>query len=550
MKKNQIILLIALIIGVVNHAFAQKEVTASSKIDRITVFLNSAQIERSSIVNLPSGNSEIVISGLSQHLNPNSLRVAGKGDFIILSQQHQIKYPEPVDQKPTEIPLHIQKQIKALVDSLENLEYEIQANLLRREVFQFEKNTMNSSKVITAIDTLPDLQNALAFYRNKMLEINTELQRIDRRTRNFQKQKTEMETRLVALRNYSAGFDTKKPVQLPESVIRFSILADKAVPNAELEFSYLTSGVSWEPFYDLKVQSASQPVQLSLKANLVQNTGENWERVKLVFSTGQPTANKNIPLLNVWYLNYHMPRTIQTTNLSQVESGSTRVKVSDKFATEDVATYSHNFVQMNQNLLFAEYEVNIPYTILSDGKTNTISLTNNTLNATYKYFSIPKLDNDVFLTAYLDGWEKLSLIQGRANVIYNNSIISQSFIDPSVVDTLIVSLGVDKRVTTQRKKVSDKSRDRVIGNTHERTIHIETIVKNQNQSEIEMILKDQIPVSKVTDIKVTLDEAIGAKLNENTGELEWNLKLKPNETRKVEFRYTIKSDSSKNLLTE
>jgi len=553
MKKILASLSIVLLISSMNFLFAQKEVPVNTKINKITVFLSNAQIERSTTLNLPAGNSEIIITGLSQYMDVNSLRFSGKGDFIILSHQHQIKYPEPVDKKE-EIPLNIQRQIKSLTDSIENITYDIQENQLRREVFQFEKNTLQSSKALTSTDTLPALRDGLAYYRTKMIEINNELLKIDRRAKNLQKQKTEMDARLIALRNYSSGFDSNKPVQLPESVLKLSVMADKAVSNAVIEFSYLTAGVTWEPFYDLKVEEVSKPVQLSLKANVTQNTGENWERVKLVFSTGRPTAYKRLPILNVWYLNYNMPRTAQTANVYMDAESTRGSAVTQKGSKEeismDIAVQSHNFVQMNQNLLFAEYEVNIPYTINSDGKSQTISLMSTSLNATFKYLAIPKIDNEAFLTAYLEGWEKLSLVQGRANVIYNNSIISQTVINPAVVDTLIVSLGVDKRVNIERKKLSDKSRDRVIGNTRERTIHMEITIKNQNQTEIEMLLKDQIPISKLSDIKVTLDESKDAKYNENTGELEWNLKLRPNETRKVEFRYTIKFDSSKNLLTE
>jgi len=529
--------------------FAQKDIIAISKIKKINVYLSSAQIERSAIVNLPAGSSDIIISGLSQYLDVQSMRVSGKGDFIILSQQVQKVYPEPQLMENI-IPPAIQKQLKALVDSIENINYDIQENQLRREVFQFEKNTLQNSKAITGTDTLPFLKDGLAFYRTKMLEINTELLRIDKKTKHMQKQKVDMDQRLNALQNYIKSFETNKAEQMPESVLRLSIIADKAVPNASLEFSYLTSNVSWEPLYELKVDDVSKPVQLTLKANLTQNTGELWDNAKLVFSTGRPTAYKKLPVLNVWYLNYNMQRTAQTSNVYMNESAPAMAKEGGAIVSDEVLDYRQNYVQMNQNLLFAEYEVQLPYTIKSDGKPQIISLLNTQLQASYKYMAIPKMDKEAFLTAYLEGWEKLSLIQGKTNVIYNNSIISQTIINPSVVDTLIVSLGVDKRVTLERKKISDKSKDRIVGNTRERTIHMEITVKNQNQSEIQLVLKDQIPVSRAQDIKVSLEERSNAKHNEHTGELEWYLTLQANETRRVEFRYTIKFDSSKSLLTE
>lgn len=547
-----------------NSLFAQKEITATSKIDKVVVYLTNAQIERSSTVNLPAGTSEIVVSGLSQYLDPNSLRVSGKGSFVILSQQVQIKYPEPKVNEDDPIPAPILKKISALTDSIEDISYDIVENQNRKEVYQYEKSLLQSNRTISGSDTLTELREGLSFFRTKMMEINTELLKINKHEKTLVKQKSEMEARLRALQNYSSGIETNEVPQLPESVIRFQVMAEKPVPNANIEFTYLTAAVSWEPFYELKVDEVSKPVQLILKANVAQQTGENWEKAKLVFSTGKPSVYKVLPVLNAWYLSYYMPPTVYSQNVySNVRTKEeTDKKSAPRTATTDAcfsnqgvavedAGYSYQWTQTNQNLLFAEYEVNLPYTIPSDGKKQTVALMSATLNANYKFLAIPKLDKDVFSTAYLQGWEKLSLVQGRANIIYQNSIISQTYINPTMAtDTLIVSLGVDKRVVVDRKKISDKSKDKVVGNTRERSIYIEITVKNQNQTEVSLVLKDQIPITTDTEIKILPEEMKDAIYDENSGELLWNLSLKPNEVKKVSFRYTIKFDKTKNLLSE
>ncbi|OPZ96381.1 MAG: hypothetical protein BWY70_01776 [Bacteroidetes bacterium ADurb.Bin408] len=215
------------------------------------------------------------------------------------------------------------------------------------------------------------------------------------------------------------------------------------------------------------------------------------------------------------------------------------------------ANNASNFTQLTQSLISAEYVVSMPYTIKSDDKVNTITLMSESLDASYKFLSVTKMDKDVFLTAYLLGWEKLNLIQGYANIIYQNSIISKTYINTtSVMDTLMVSLGTDKRVVVDRKKISDKSKDKIIGATRERTVHFEITVKNQNQTEIDFLLKDQVPVSNIDDIKVSVEEVSGAKYDELTGSLEWNLKLKPAEQKKLTLRYTLKYDKNKLVLSE
>ncbi len=547
-------IIIIIIMGFSTSIFAQKAINAQTKIDKITVFINNAQVERYAVINLPAGNSEILISGLSQFIDVNSLRVSGKGNYVIMSQQVNIKYPEPEAVEVESMPNHIVKAIKNLTDSLELLAFDIQENTAKKEVIIAEKNLIQTSTAITKTDTITELKDAIAFYRARMYDINQEWMKVMKFERLLFKQKTEMEERLTKLKNYSKNDPKPKNEAEPEAEISIQVMAEKAVTDARIEISYICSNVSWVPFYELKVDEVSKPVQLILKANLTQNTGEKWEKAKLTFSTGKPAAYKVLPILPAWYISYYNPQRYTTTMAGAAPASYSKNAEEDERKEVNLVTDAINishYTQQNQSLIATEFAVSIPYTVLSDNRVNTITLMSEPLDATYKFFAIPKIDKDVFLTAYLQGWEKLNLVQGEAHIIYQNSIISKTFINASsVMDTLVVSLGVDKRVLVDRKKISDKSKDKVIGGTRERTVHFEITIKNQNQTDIEFLLKDQVPLSNTEDIKVIVEEISGAKYNEISGELEWTLKLKANEQKKLTLRYTIKYDKNKTVLSE
>ena len=44
------------------------------------------------------------------------------------------------------------------------------------------------------------------------------------------------------------------------------------------------------------------PVKLFYKANVYQNSGVSWNKVKITLSTGNPTEGAQAPILNPWYL--------------------------------------------------------------------------------------------------------------------------------------------------------------------------------------------------------------------------------------------------------
>ena len=58
-------------------------------------------------------------------------------------------------------------------------------------------------------------------------------------------------------------------------------------------------------------------------------------------------------------------------------------------------------------------------------------------------------------------------------------------------------------------------------------------------------LEDQIPVSQDKDIVVTLVDASGAKKDDATGKLTWELKLEKAETKVIKLMFTVKYPKNK-----
>jgi uncharacterized protein (TIGR02231 family) len=564
MKRSAIIALLLLM--TLSAVVAQKEIKTSSKINKVIVYRSGAQIFRKADVNIPAGTSQIVISGLSSRLNPNSLRVSGKGNFVILEQQSEIKYPEPPEVVESEIPQHILNKIKAYTDSLELLQFDIDDNTAKRDLLLVEKNLLQNSKAITKTDTITELKESLLFYRTRMAEINSDWLKIKKREKYLTKIQLGYQTKLAELNDYQTKTTPAVSTvdKKPETIITITIAAETAIPNATLNFSYLTSPAGWNPVYELKVDEVSKPVQLTMKALVTQNTDEDWSKVNITLSTGSPMTNKVLPVINPWFLTYYVNRVTSSygtsTNMAMPVTQSISVakekKTADKAYTTDSEAYedaasTSQYVEQNNNMINTEYDISLPYEIPSDAKPHTITILKENLTGIYKYVAVPKVDKEAFLTASLVGWEKLNLIPATGNIIFENSIIGQTFINPATSnDTLTVSLGTDKRIFIDRKKLTDKTKDNIVGNVRKRNITIEITVKNQNLTAIELDLKDQFPVSNVADIKIETSAVKDAEVDPETGIINWKLNLKPGESKKLSFTYLISWDKTKPLLTE
>jgi uncharacterized protein (TIGR02231 family) len=197
------------------------------------------------------------------------------------------------------------------------------------------------------------------------------------------------------------------------------------------------------------------------------------------------------------------------------------------------------------------FEIKTPYTIKSDNKNYIVDIEFYDLPAIYQYYCVPKIDKDAFLIANIIDWEKYSLLEGEANVFFEETYVGKTLLDVRYAsDTLEISLGRDKRVSVNREKIRDFTTKQFIGNKKEETRTWKTTVKNNKNQEINMIILDQVPVSTAADIEVSVLNISSAKHNSETGEIKWKFIINPGDKKELDLRYSVKYPKTGNLIIE
>lgn len=198
-----------------------------------------------------------------------------------------------------------------------------------------------------------------------------------------------------------------------------------------------------------------------------------------------------------------------------------------------------------------EFDIKIPYTILSNNKPVVAEIGRYDLPASYVYQCTPKIDKDAFLMARLTDWNKLNLLEGEANIYFEKTFIGKSVLDLSTPgDTLSFSLGRDHQIAVQRTKEHEYTSRKLMGSSQTQTISWKISVRNHRLQAVELTLCDQVPVSANSSIVVTAEELSGGKLDENTGIITWPLTLKPGEQRDIILRYKVKYPKDRRLDVE
>ena len=514
----------------------------SSKPEEVMVYLNGAQVFSKGNANLKAGRQTIIFDKLSNHIDANSVQVKADADVTILSVNYQLNYLKPQDFR----------EYQVLDDSLK-IYSDLNARLaITRKGYEEELSMLYSNKSIGGSNvgvSVSELTKMADFIRIRVQDASTKKYEVELKERKNSERIQAINAQLSNMRN-----NDMKPTG--EIVVQLNATNAGA---ANFELAYYVTNCGWVPSYDIRVKDVNSPSVIAAKANVYQNSGQDWKNVKLSLSTGNPSRGNTKPQINPWWLSLteNIPQRNYYKKDLRGRQGSFDDKESAPRADEmgkiqEVQISSMPGVRSNSAANFttvasntttnATFEIKIPYTIKSDGGDNFVEIQKYDIAANYKYFAIPKSDKDAFLLAELIGWDKSELLPGDANVYFENNYVGKTYFDSRIIDdTLSVALGRDNNVIINRKQVKELNEKTAVNGSQKkvtRTFEIE--VKNTRKSAIELDLEDQIPLSNNELLIVELLDSGKAEYNKETGKLEWKLKLQPGEATKLRFSYSVK----------
>ena len=204
-----------------------------------------------------------------------------------------------------------------------------------------------------------------------------------------------------------------------------------------------------------------------------------------------------------------------------------------------------------ENQTTVDFEIKTPYTIKSDNKSYSVDIEAHELPAFYQYYCVPKIDKDVFLIANITDWEQYNLLEGEANLFFEGTYVGKTILDVRyATDTLQISLGRDKNISVKREKIKEFTTKRFIGSKKEESRGWDIDIKNNKSQQLNMLLFDQVPVSTLEEIKVEVSEITAGKHDPKTGEIKWEFKIGPSESKKFSLNYFVKYPKNRKLIIE
>ena len=277
------LLKLSLILLITNTSLAQApSKNIESKVIKVTVFPEGAQVTRSARTTVAPGKSELIFEGISPYAEASSIQVSGSGGFTILSVSPQANRLK--EQKK-------RREIEEIEKSKDRFNKQLIRDKASLEVFEKEEQMLEANQKIGGENTgmkAADLSAALDLHRTHLRELKAF--EIDYRG------KIKKTTDTLALIDAQINI-TRQTNNLSTTDVIVNVLAKDAA-NGDFSISYVVKNAGWYPSYDLRVDDVTKPLTLNYKANVYQNTGEEWKDIKIAFSNGNPNESGIAPVLS------------------------------------------------------------------------------------------------------------------------------------------------------------------------------------------------------------------------------------------------------------
>ncbi|MCL2031720.1 MAG: DUF4139 domain-containing protein [Methanomassiliicoccaceae archaeon] len=517
----------------------------ASEITQAVVYLSGAQITRTRTFKLKSGTNKVAFGDLPLDMNGRSITASSDGKCFVQSVSHSTVYAKTENKRISELYAKLEKLKGEL--SIERSMFGVlteEENLIRKNAQTPDGKTFRSE----------DMKDAVLFFRERMASLCGEKFESQKKIEKLSYEISKIESQI--------GADDRGRRR---SQVEIEVHCDGDT-ESELTISYFIHNARWIPYYDIRVKDIGSPLSLASKAIVYQNTGEDWNNIDIILSTGNPSLSGNLPDLRPWYIDFYVPYAPEPSpewNTAYQAAPSMRLRKSAEMpvcadlCVEECASDALTvkpaapLAVQTESVASVEYTLPVPYTVLSSETGKTVDILTHELKASYQYRCVRKLEKDVFLVAEVKDWTHLNLLAGNANVFFEDKYVGEIHVDPRKAEEgLRISLGRDKNIIVTRVRGKDYTSTSTMGSSAKASREWTINARNLRKQDIDITIEDQIPVSANKDITVDAVNVSGAELDKETGKLTWKFTLSPADSKVLSVKYMVTYPKNRTVILE
>ena len=482
-----------------------------TEIKSAKVFLKGAEVTRRGKCELSEGKQTLYVYGLGKGVVYDTVRLFGEEGLRCGNLRYETQKNDEFEDNEIN---RLQKQIDDLNKLIEIKQ--LQISLWQANGDFTNRTSQNSDEIKDYIEKLPERLNGL---NDEILDA--------------QKKLRDLNGKLQEEQNKGS---------LP--VIIVEVDAPKA-GEYSFELRYHENDAGWRANYEVH-SDAKSDVEIKMKASIFEHTYEDWKNVDLSLYSGNPSSGSVLPQLSTITLNIQEPVVMRQNQLmGMAMAGAAKATMyEDAMAVEEdaeapVFRMETQEAEVNSEETMTEYILSGKRDVYKDGDGTAADLQKFTLKTEYQIAAVAKADPNAYLIAKVKTAD-LPPTDGVSAGIYLNEVYTGSvFLDPDQTkEDLEITLGREEAIHVSHNTVSKKTSSVLLKGQKVTEYVYETKVTNSSAKAVEVVLKDQIPVSGNKDIVVDVIDLNGAQLDKETGFLTKKLNIEAGQS--ASFRLTYK----------
>lgn len=535
-------------------------------IKEVTVYADRALVTRCGSIELEAGEHELRVNNLPQFLR-DSLRAAGRGQRGI--RILNVDITTAFRSRPPE------SEVVALQDELERLVQNQQLLGARQSALNDRRQWLRAlgeqsrdfAKGLAQGQMKPqDCADFFSFAANQALQDAEAAQNLELELKHVQQ---EIEAKRRELAQIQGNV-------LPDRLAAVVTVMLEEAGEFELELSYLVTGASWHPQYDVRVQMKGEKsegeVELTYVGVVQQSSGERWENIGLALSTARPSQAAVLPELDPWYLNVYThpapgplraarPRIAsisgipgdQYANLASQPMAMSTMAVSDEVAfDEEQEELAQEKVMRTADVAIATVEqtgtalifrVGRSVDIPSDNSPHKTTIARDGLPCTFDYVSAPLIDEQVHLRATIVNTTERVLLSGAASIFLSSEYVGTTNVKTTApTEQFKIFLGIDDDIKVKRELIERnvEKGNALQGNIRRITYAYRITVHNYAEAPRRVVIRDHLPVSQHERVKVKVQSVQPTPTERTKLELiTWQLPLAVDGEQKIEYRFVV-----------
>jgi uncharacterized protein (TIGR02231 family) len=525
------------------------EVDVRSSIDSVTVYPDGATVTRVISVDLPQGDTTLIARDFPPGLDTASLRVEGETMAPVTIGAIDARAPRA--ERPPTAP-ELEKRLQALKDQRATLDDQIGAEMARKQFAErFAAQTPFGLGEKGEARPLSDWRAAFGAVADEIKSANEAIRTFRLKQRDLDLEIRQVEAALQA-----------NPARKVE--VRIDLAAN-AASRATFRVSYTVRGARWAPLYDARLDSGTRErkpaLELIRRAEIVQQTGEDWSDVSLMVSTVRTAKGGNGPELRPLIVRYHTPTPVKTSRLSM-----------DRMATREEQRVAGSFapasLDQEENVTLAARPAPVPaqeqeaaadtggfqaifrvpgrVSVAASEGAKSFRIATEQIAPDLLIRAVPALDETAYLEASFKHADEAPLLPGRVSLYRDGIFVGRGQMALTPKDeTLRLGFGADEKVKVTRtitRKIEGSAGIISSAKTDEREFKI--TLRSGHARPIKAVIEDQVPASETAEIQVELlpvtTPPSERDVRDRRGVLAWSFEAAPGEAKDIKLGWRLR----------